>query len=617
MRASVITYLLGMLLVLIGERVIGGDDVIRWALDGAGVLSLFICLAQLLRARGKAVPDQQPTHAIALMWAGIGIFSLVLYALTTDEALRQFTLTEDLEKKVRVAGTALWTIVWLVGTLPYLAAERTIAACPVVVTPGRARDATLAALATALVIAIIFPLNYLASAHNKRWDMGYFKTSEPGSSTVSLIENLTDPLRVVLFFPTSSDVTQEIRTYFDHLGSSNLTIEYVDHALDPELAKELKVRENGTIAIVKGEGDDQQVETIKIGIDFDGARRNLKKLDEKVQGALVKLTRGKRTAYITVGHGEMYWKAGDPKDRMIDTLKKALTGLQFKVKELGVASGLAQEVPEDADVVLILGPTEPFLDEEVRALDAFRRRGGSLLVTLSPDGPDMAALLQPLGLAYHKDPLVSDKNIAVISNGKSDRLNIATNKFSTHESVTTLSRNSKALPLLLPNSGYLEELANPPGKITITVRSLTDAWNDINRDLELTVPEEKREGWAVVAAVTGTAPDAPSDAAAAPGEDGKVKVPEFRAVVVGGSTWVSDYFLPMVQGNGVFLLDTLSWLTADEAMAGTVNNEEDVKIQHTKEGQGWIFYGSSLLFPTLILAGGLALVRIRRQGGAA
>lgn len=657
MRLPAILYLAGMGLLLIGERMIGGEDVQRWVLDGAGLGALLASMLLLLSARSRAPAEQRGPHNLALLWAGVGLLSLVLYGLTSDTVLRALALSEDGERRFSVAMSALWMMTWLFGTLPFLAVDRAIASSPVVVTPGRVREASLAALATAMAVVLVFPLNYLANGHNKRWDLGYFKTAAPGSSTAALVADLSEPIRAVLFFPNSSEVKQEIRTYFDALEGGNLSVEYADHALEPELAEDLKVKENGNIAFVRGEGEDRKIETLKIGADFDSAKRNLKKLDEKVKESLVKLTRGKKTAYVTTGHGEMYWKAGEPKDRMINELKKELGELQYKVKELSAAGGLAQEIPEDAAFVAIFGPTQPFLPEEIAALDAYRQRGGSLLVALTPGGPDMSGLLGPMGLTYNSQILASDQSIVLVTRRKIDRLNLATDKFSTHPSVTTLSRNNKTLFMLSPLSGYLTESA-PAGdaKVTFTVRSRPDAWADVNRNLDFDAAEEKREGYAIVAAVSGPATPPPAGEAealaqAAPpegkpglslptpalppgpgmmpprpekldspekaGKKDEPEGPQYRAVVFAGSTWASDFFLPNVPGNKRLVEDTVAWLVQDEALAGTVNSEEDVKILHSKEGQGWLFYGTSFLVPLAIFSGGLLRVRQRYKRGAA
>ena len=76
---------------------------------------------------------------------------------------------------------------------------------------------------------------------------------------------------------------------------------------------------------------------------------------------------------------------------------------------------------------------------------------------------------------------------------------------------------------------------------------------------------------------------------------------------------MSDFLLLQNKGNAQLLIDSLAWLINDESSAGTVNDEKDVKIQHTKEGEGWIFYGTTFFTPLLLLVGGLARVRFRQK----
>ena len=379
-------------------------------------------------------------------------------------------------------------------------------------------------------------------------------------------------------------------------------MEYVDHALDPELAKELKVRSNGYVVLVRGEGDDQQVERIKVGEDFDRAKRTLKKLDGEVYEALLKVARGPRVAYLTVGHGEMYWKSDLPPDRKVNDLKKVLRQLNFNVKELGLTNGLASEVPEDATVVIVLSPEEAFLAEEIATLNAYRERGGALLIALDPGSPDLTDLIAPVGVGF--DPsatLAVDVNFVPFYNAPVDRVNLATNKFSSHESITTLSRNSKAAFVITPAAGVMEKLEPTVGKNSTTMRALDLTWNDRNGDLKFdetatdpSLIEERRE-WPLAIAATG-----PST-----GEN------EYRVLVTADATWVTDFLLLQNKGNAQLLIDALSWLINDESAAGAINNEKDIKIQHTKEGQGWIFYSTTFLLPLLLLVIGLARVRMR------
>ena len=140
------------------------------------------------------------------------------------------------------------------------------------------------------------------------------------------------------------------------------------------------------------------------------------------------------------------------------------------------------------------------------------------------------------------------------------------------------------------------------------MRSLQDNFADLNGNLELDKETEKKEVRPIAMVATGPAPQAPalSDEEDAESEED----PEFRAVIVADSTLFSDLALSS-QGNQVFVSDALNWLLGDEALAGTTESEEDVKIEHTKEDQTLWFYGTSLGVPIIVLL--LGLLRVRRR----
>ena len=51
-----------------------------------------------------------------------------------------------------------------------------------------------------------------------------------------------------------------------------------------------------------------------------------------------------------------------------------------------------------------------------------------------------------------------------------------------------------------------------------------------------------------------------------------------------------------------------------EALSGTTENEEDVKIEHTKEGQQWWFYLTVLVVPLSVVLLGALRLRLRHRG---
>ena len=612
MRLSGILYLVGFFVLLLGERIFGDSSAARYALSGLGVLLAVAGVGLAAKAGSEAEEDQKPAHRYALLFGALGLSSLLLYALGLDPVVDGLGFEDEAASRFGMVIGALWKIVFLSGAVPFLLVDRSLAASPIRVMPSRVAEAAGAGLSVALALCMLVPLNWLATDTNQRWDFGYFKTASPGTSTQDIVAGLEEPLHAYLFFPSTSDVRTEVRGYFDQLPKGGLEVEFVDHAVEPELAKELKVRDNGYIVLTKGEGEEQQVEKLKIGVEFDKARRKLKKLDEELRESLIRLARDKRTVYLTVGHGEAFWGSGDDTSRKLSNLRRLLQNMNFKVKELGLVQGLGSEVPEDADLVIVPGPLAPLDPAELESLDAYRRRGGSLWVMADPGGADLSALLGPVGIGVEAEgKLLSDKSFVPLTRQIADRQNLVTNKYSTHESVTTLSRNNRTLFFLTTAAVALQELGAPaPGaKRTIVMRTTADAWMDKDGDFTFDEGEEQRQTWPLAIAASG----------GAEGGEG-----EYRVLVIGDTAWASNVWLRNdIAGSGweaanaQAVLDAIGWLVQDQALAGTIESEEDVKIEHTKEGQGWVFWGSSVIIPMVIFGLGLVRLRLRRQGGSA
>ena len=76
-RFTTLMYLLGMFLLLLGERMIGGDDSLRWGLDGIGLLCLLSVLVKLGRSMTHPETEvgQQKSYRVAFVAALVGISS--------------------------------------------------------------------------------------------------------------------------------------------------------------------------------------------------------------------------------------------------------------------------------------------------------------------------------------------------------------------------------------------------------------------------------------------------------------------------------------------------------------------------------------------------------------
>ncbi len=603
LSGSGLILLLGLLFVFFGERWMG-EGTARWVFSGGGLLIVAASLGLRAYAMGRATDEaRRRAHRQGLLLGGLVVLGLVLYGITLDAVVDALGLGEEAAERWVAVWRSLSPIAVVAGVLPTLSLDRTLSRHPVAIPRGAVQRAVVSGAASALAIALVVPVNYLADHYDKGWDLAYFRTTRAGSSTQNIVRSLPEPVTVTLFYPAGNDTLREIEPYFDTLvqaAGGQLTVRAVDQALDPALAEELGVRDNGYIALTMGDN----TEKFKLDTDIERAKRDLKKLDQTVRKHLIKLSRGQRVVYWLVGHGEASHKERDDVFRKLSLLKRGIFDAEnLKVKEFGVTSGSTDEVPDDAALVVVAAPRKDLLPEEVDALTRYLDRGGRMLILKddAEEGADpVGPLLAHLGVQAG-DALLANEQAYLAVQGRSamsSRVNLVTNKFGTHESVKTLSRNASQLAVILFGARQVHKAPGAKAKVSTLVRTLPDTFEDLDGNYALSEGEQKKV-YELAVAVSG---DKQGE-----GDDAK----QMRAVVVGDVSLFADLVLQRSQGNAVFARDTLLWLLDDLEAQGEVESEEDVQIVHTNEEDVAWFAMTVFGIPILVGAFGVALVRLR------
>jgi hypothetical protein len=105
MTPASILYLFGMLLVLTGERVVGGADPIRYGLSGLGLALLAASFAYNFRQHANATdPENKDAYFRAILWSAIGALAIPVYAFTLQPVTDALGLTDE----TRSIGTRPW-----------------------------------------------------------------------------------------------------------------------------------------------------------------------------------------------------------------------------------------------------------------------------------------------------------------------------------------------------------------------------------------------------------------------------------------------------------------------------------------------------------------------------
>ncbi len=602
MSASILAYLFGMASIFVGERLLDAYAG-RWALDTLGLVALVLALVLRSQTRAKSSGTMRTAHSRLLILSAVGISALFLYGLSSDEFVRLAGFGESLTERWQGIWGVIWPIVWLSAMFPLVALDRVVDSSPVMLPMRRVDQAMVNGLIAAVGFCLVFPVNYVASRHVRVWDYSYFETSMPGTATQALVNGLSSPVEVTIFQPVSSDVTPELQRYFEALRGPNLRVSVVDQAADPRLAQSLKVRNNGIVAVSVGpDGPEKKVQFVEVGTELKRARAALKKLDQEVNKALIVLSRGELKAYFTSGHGELSWERAEPEHRRLSGFKQLLEYSGYQVATLGVDSGLSDEIPEDAALVIVAGAEKAFHASEIAALTRYLERGGSLFIALEPGRPEalgtqaanLSGILELMGITQDSGILASDQQIVQMVGGRLDRMNITTGSFSAHASSAVLA--SQPSGMMFSRASSLTSIPNSRANAVATVRTTAQTWldSDLNLEFNADTGESRMARPLAMAATGGT--------------------PVFRAIVTGDATMMSDFAI-VARGNQQFLTDALNWLSRTESSAGTTESEEDVRIQHTREGQAMWFYLTVLGLPLIIIMVGL--VRTRRRGGDA
>jgi hypothetical protein len=674
-------YIGGLVLVLMGERVLSGLEKGAGIVTALGVVSVLLATALRFSPKFKAQGERANIERLFSLLSIAGLVALAIYYVTTDAGAERFGLSKlTTEKRDHALELlrVLWVSLLTLAVVPQLFAEFALRPMRRAERPEarRVKAAAMAGGALAMVVVYGSLLVYASGGIQKKWDYSYFKTSRPGESTLKIAKSITEPIRVVAFFPDVNDVRPEVESYLKELAASSpkLKVEVRDRLLAPKLAKELRATQDGVIILSKGSA----TYTLTVGHDMASARTKLQTLDRDFQEQLLKAVRSHKTVYFTVGHGELNDapKGGNESGGRTANISKLLLQKQnVTVKELGLGQGLGSQVPADADAVVVLGPSDGFSPEEVASLQRFADAGGHLLMALDPESastmnlvsadegkavveaapsaaasttapsakpvkpapsgsaaakapppprpltpppPHLAALLGITGLTYSPDLLANETQHIVMRSNDSDRTRLQLSSFSSHASVSTLSRNAPRAAIVMFGAGSLDKPQNMTGKVDFTVRTPSGTFNDTNRNFKLDKDSEKTQVYNVAAAVTrpvAGAPAAPPKDDKDKGKDKKPEPKEMRAFVTSDVDAFSDLVLTNVVGNQVLFVDAMRWLVGEESYAGATNTEEDLHIEHTKQQDLAWFYGTIFGLPMLVLGVGLFFRRRALAGG--
>ncbi len=456
----------------------------------------------------------------------------------------------------------------------------------------QARYGTVSIVGILVAIGIFAAVNYLGSRQTKRWDLTENQAHSLSAQSIKILQGLDEPVHFTVYDQeTSFDrFRNRLETY--QYESNQVKVEYVDVDRQPARAKEAGITQYGTVIATYRDREQRLTTSIE---------------EQDVTNALIKLVSGaEKRVYFTVGHGE---RQTDSADRMrgYNAIAGALGRDNFQVDTLPLIQ--QGQVPDDATVVVVAGPSTDFLGPEIDAIKRYLARGGKILLLIDPPGAggtdltNLLAFLNEWSIELGTDVVVDASGIGQLFGGDASVpvvLNYPPHPITDNFQVMTAFPHARSVQAV-PGGTH-----TPQSLLETSQQSWaeTDLRNFADGKVEFNEGADRRGPISLGVAVSTPATEAPPTPLAG-NESPDAPKPESRIVVIGDSDFAGNNALG-IPGNQDFFLNAVNWLAQQEDLiAIRPRDTQDRRISLTADDDQRVFLLSILVIPGLVFAAGV------------
>ena len=431
-----------------------------------------------------------------------------------------------------------------------------------------------------VVIAILVAVNYIARDHSRSWDLTLNQIHSLSPESVKVVRGLKAPLHLIYF-----DRSEEFGHAREFLSkyqrqSNQVDVQYIEPDRHPDKARQYAIQSYGTL-VVEARGRKQLVNSLR---------------EEDVTNALVRVLKGgRKVVYFAQGEGEH-----DPEDsgrQGYSQIKKALEDDNFTVKTLVLAQ--SPQVPADASVLVVGGPTHELVEPEVAAISDYLSKGGRVLFLLTPQtkGPLVDYLESKLDVKLTPDIVVDTSGVGRLF-GASQLMPIVAS-YQDHPITKEMSQ----LATLFPYARTVEpgDAKDSQASVSPLLQTSSASFAATNFSLqEVSLnPKTARRG-PLTLAVAGTLPGAKS------GDEG-------RFAVFGSADFIIN---PVVSfnGNQDLFLNAINWLASQEAFISIrPQPPNNTPINLSESQMRAVFWSALVGLPMLVVLSGVGVWWKRRR----
>jgi ABC-type uncharacterized transport system involved in gliding motility auxiliary subunit len=450
---------------------------------------------------------------------------------------------------------------------------------------------TLLAVLFFMAIALLL---YVIAYQNSDWryDVTEAREFTPLDETRQLLEQLDEPVRVLGFYSfqrgAQREMAREMLEALQAYSQGQLQVEFIDPDENPLLAQQYGVSLDGTLVFVRGEGE-TAVSTSASALT-----------DRAIHTALLRVIYPvEKTAYFLTGQGQR--DIGEVNEDGLARARTLLEDSGFTVHALNLF--VTGQVPEDADVILLVDQFAPLPSNELAAITAYLDQGGAAFIARDvPEGGRINAeedglnemLADQWGVSFRNDIIIEQ---VMAQAGAGFGLSFVGAEYGTSPIISSD----------LPRFGTIFEVA----------RSVDMRFRSGLQPIPLISTSAEAWGETDIQALAsqGFAEPGPDDTEGPLHIGVSVRNEETngRIVLFGDTDFISNGLINQ-GGNGLLFSNAVNWLAGDEvAVDVTPRQTIERQLIISQAELVWLQLVSICLGPLLMLVAGFFVWYSRRQ----
>ncbi len=239
------------------------------------------------------------------------------------------------------------------------------------------RYGSYSAAMIAIVIVIAVVINLIASALPagiQSVDLSSNKIYSIGKQTKKVLKQVKDPITITVFSSKESANETLVRLLDNYDDNKNITVEYLDPAMNPSAASQYNSLSQGSV-VVKSGSREQTIDSGEIFVSdyssyyttgnasttFDGEGQVTSAIQYVTSAKLPKL-------YVITGHGEQ---------TLSQTLSSMIGKQNIETDELNLMT--KGSIPDDSDCLVIYAPSSDYTEQEAQMVLDYLNQGGSVI----------------------------------------------------------------------------------------------------------------------------------------------------------------------------------------------------------------------------------------------